>query len=153
MKRLGLSWVIAAGIIGAAVKPLVKAEEKKAPAVNVAPAAPAATPEMADDIDYSRENAEAENSPYRRLVKAAASECIAKYGKKIAGNLKGVKAICAEYYDASAEDEHTTEGVSLREAMDDFYVAALAQLSREEKIAKAIYKKEEARIAAKWSRK
>jgi hypothetical protein len=85
-------------------------------------------------------------------VKAAASECIAKYGKKLAGNLKGVMDICVEYYDASAEDEDTTEGVSLREAVDDFYVAALAQLSCEEKIPKAAYDKEEARLAAKWSR-
>jgi hypothetical protein len=60
MKRLGLSWVVAAGIIGAAVKPLVKAEEKKVPAVSPpATPAPMATPEMADDIDYSREKAEA----------------------------------------------------------------------------------------------
>jgi hypothetical protein len=35
---------------------------------------------------------------------------------------------------------------------DNFYVAVLAQLSREEKIPKAVYDKEEARIAAKWSR-
>jgi hypothetical protein len=53
MKRLGLSWVVAAGIIGAAVKPLVKAVSPPATP------APMATPEMADDIDYSREKAEA----------------------------------------------------------------------------------------------
>jgi hypothetical protein len=63
-----------------------------------------------------------------------------------------VQAICAEYYDASAEEDLGDEDTCWREAMDNFYVAVLAQLSREEKIPKAVYDKEEARIAAKWSR-
>jgi hypothetical protein len=97
-------------------------------------AAPAATPEIASGIDRSRENAEAENSPYRRLVKAAATECVERYGKKLAGNLKGVQAICAEYYAAPAEDEEAEMGTSPREALDNFYVkrkvSRLAQVPR-----------------------
>jgi hypothetical protein len=41
-------------------------------------------------------------SPYWRLVKAAAAECVEKYGGGQAGNLKGVQAVCAEYYDDKA---------------------------------------------------
>jgi WD40-like Beta Propeller Repeat len=118
-------------------------------------AAPAATatlrPEIAGGIDRTRENAEAENSPYRRMVNAAAAECVERYGKKVAGNLKGVQAICAEYYDATVEEEGTTEGTSAREAENDFYTATLAHLSKLGAIPATVYQKEVARLAAKWS--
>ena len=126
--------------------------EVKAPAAS-APTAPAAPTEIASGIDRSQENAEAENSTYRRLVKAAAAECLERYDKKVAGNLKGVRVICAEYYEPSAEDEETEMGTSQREAMDDFYVEVLANLSREQKIlSAAVYEKENSRLAVKWSR-
>ena len=117
------------------------------------PSEPAATPEIASGIDRTRENSETENSPYRRPVKAAAVECVERYGKAVAKNLKGVRSICAEYYDASVEEEGTQDGTSAREALDDFYVATLAELSRQKAIPATVYQKEEARIADKWSRK
>jgi Domain of unknown function (DUF4431) len=113
---------------------------------------PAATPEIASGIDRTMENAEAANSPYRRLVKAAAAECVERYGKKVADNLNGVQVICAEYYDATVEEEGTTEGTSAREAENDFYTATLAHLSKLGTIPATVYQKEAARMAAKWSR-
>ena len=57
---------------------------------------------MAGEIDYSDMKEGEHPSDYQRLVKATAAECINRYGRNVARNLKGVMDICVEHYDASA---------------------------------------------------
>ena len=68
MKRAWFPWAVAAGTIAAA-QPLVK-QEHKAPVVSATPGA--------------------------TLVKATAAEAVSRYGKNLAGNLKGVRAVCED---------------------------------------------------------
>jgi hypothetical protein len=74
--------------------------------------------------------------------------------KNIGRNLKGVKDICVEYYDPEVRALMAKGAADIvwRTAIDDFYVAVLAKLSREQKVlSRAIYEKERVRFDAIWN--